>query len=101
MLPFGNGRSGNWGLAVCLLSILLLSIAFAIEPAIAAKPKGKKEKFLSAKPNASAGEQSITNIPLPIVHEVIGLVLLDFDLVIHLRGRFKADYLLLYVVYHT
>jgi len=62
MLPFRNGRSGNWGLAVCLLSILLLSVAFAIEPAIAAKPKGKKEKFLSATPSASAGEQSLTNI---------------------------------------
>ena len=90
MLPFGNGRSGNWGLAVCLLSILLLSIAFAIEPAIAAKPKGKKEKFLSATPRASAGEQSLTNIPLPIGHEAKGLVLPDFDLEGHLRGRFEA-----------
>ena len=90
MLPFGNGRSGNWGLAVCLLSILLLSIAFAIEPAIAAKPKGKKEKFLSATPSASAGEQSLTNIPLPIGHEAKGLVLPDFDLEGHLRGRFEA-----------
>ena len=90
MLPFGNGRSGNWGLAVCLLSILLLSIAFAIEPAIAAKPKGKKEKFLSATPSASVGEQSLTNIPLPIGHEAKGLVLPDFDLEGHLRGRFEA-----------
>src|SRR2546427_247527 len=90
MLPFGNGRSGNWGLAVCLLSILVMSIAFAIEPAIAAKPKGKKEKFLSATPSASAGEQSLTNIPLPIGHEAKGLVLPDFDLEGHLRGRFEA-----------
>src|SRR5436853_1998759 len=90
MLPFGNGRSGNWGLAVCLLSILLLSIAFAIEPAIAAKPKLKKEKFLSPTPSASAGEQSLTNIPLPIGHEAKGLVLPDFDLEGHLRGKFEA-----------
>jgi len=90
MLPFGNGRSGNWGLAVCLLSILLLSIAFAIEPAIAAKPKLKKEKFLSPTPSVSAGEQSLTNIPLPIGHEAKGLVLPDFDLEGHLRGRFEA-----------
>ena len=90
MLPFGNGRSGNWGLAVCLLSILVLSIAFAIEPAIAAKPKLKKEKFLSPTPSASAGEQSLTNIPLPIGHEAKGLVLPDFDLEGHLRGRFEA-----------
>src|SRR5205807_4190853 len=76
--------------AVCLLSILLLSIAFAIEPAIAAKPKLKKEKFLSPTPSVSAGEQSLTNIPLPIGHEAKGLILPDFDLEGHLRGKFEA-----------
>jgi len=86
MLPFRNGRSENWGLAVCLLTILVSSLV----PAIAAKPKGKKEKFLSATPSASAGEQSLTNIPLPIGHEAKGLVLPDFDLEGHLRGRFEA-----------
>src|SRR5260370_42405069 len=86
MLPFLNGRSGKWGLAVWLLSILL-----AIEPAIAAKPKGKKGKILSATPSASAGEQSLTNIPLPIGHEAKGLVLPDFDLEGHLRGKFEAE----------
>src|SRR6267143_5838984 len=86
MLPFRNGRSGKWGLAVGLLSILL-----AIEPAIAAKPKGKKGKILSATPSASAGQQSLTNIPLPIGHEAKGLVLPDFDLEGHLRGRFEAE----------
>jgi len=90
MLPFGNGRSGNWGLVVGLLSILFLSIVLAIEPAIAAKPKGKKEKLLTPTPTASAGEQSLTNIPLPVGHEAKGLVLPDFDLEGHLRGRFEA-----------
>ena len=90
MLPFLNGRSGNWGLAVFSLSILLLSILFAIEPAIAAKPKGKKGKILSATPSGSAGEQSLTNFPLPIGHEAKGLILPDFDLEGHLRGRFEA-----------
>ena len=91
MLPFRNGRSGNWGLVVCVLSILLLSILFAIDPVIAAKPKLRKEKkSLSATPSASAGEQSLTNIPLPIGHEAKGLVLPDFDLEGHLRGRFEA-----------
>jgi hypothetical protein len=71
--------------AVCLLSILL-----AIEPAFAAKPKGKKEKPLSPTPSASPGEQSLTNIPLPVGHEAKGLVLPDFDLEGHLRGRFEA-----------
>src|SRR5216683_8132724 len=92
MLPFLNGRSGNWGFALSFLSILLLSIALAIEPAIAAKPKLKKEKkLLSATPSASAGQQSLANIPLPIGHEAKGLVLPDFDLQGHLRGRFEAQ----------
>src|SRR6266496_1201887 len=90
MLPFRNGRSGNWGLAVYLLSILVLSVALALQPAVAAKPKGKKKKLLSATPSASAGEQSLANIPLPIGHEAKGLVLPDFDLEGHLRGRFEA-----------
>jgi len=91
MLPFRNGRSGHWGFVVCLLSILLLLILLALEPALAAKPKGKKDKkFLSATPSASAGEQNLTNIPLPIGHEAKGLVLPDFDLEGHLRGRFEA-----------
>src|SRR5213595_1510175 len=77
--------------AVCLLSILLLLILLALEPALAAKPKLKKDKkFLSASPSAAAGEQSLTNIPLPIGHEAKGLVLPDFDLEGHLRGRFEA-----------
>jgi hypothetical protein len=91
MLPFRNGRSGNWGFAVCLLSILLLLVLLALEPAFAAKPKGKKQKLLSATPTPTAGEQSLTNIPLPIGHEAKGLTLPDFDLEGHLRGRFEAE----------
>src|SRR3989440_9141584 len=90
MLPFRSGCSGNWGSAICSLSILLLSIAVAFQPAIAAKPKGKKGKFLSATPSGSPGEQSLANIPLPIGHEAKGLVLPDFDLQGHLRGKFEA-----------
>src|SRR5207302_3974319 len=39
---------------------------------------------------ATPGEQSLTNIPLPIGHEAKGLVLPDFDPNGHLRGRFEA-----------
>src|SRR6266404_315724 len=98
MLPFRNGRFGNCGLTVCSLSILVraglafLSIALALEPAVAGKAKAKKQKGVSATPtaSASAGEQSLTNIPLPIGHEAKGLVLPDFDLEGHLRGKFEA-----------
>ena len=92
MLPFRNGRSENCGRIVCSLSALLLSVTFAIEPAVAAKPKQKKQKLGRATPaaSASAREQNLTNIPLPIGHEAKGLVLPDFDLEGHLRGRFEA-----------
>ena len=111
MLPFQVGAiepnrpgaaSGAWrkppvranradlSFAVCLLSILLLSIALAIEPVFAAKPKSRKDKHLSPTPSASPGEQSLTNIPLPVGHEAKGLVLPDFDVEGHLRGRFEA-----------
>jgi len=78
------------GFAICLLSVLLLSLAVVIDPAFAAKPKAKKDKHLSPTPTATPGEQSLTNIPLPIGHEAKGLVLPDFDLEGHLRGRFEA-----------
>jgi len=112
MLPFQVGAidpnrpgaaNGTWrtravrvnrpylGFAACLLSILLLLVLLALEPALAAKPKGKKGKLLGATPSASAGEQSLTNIPLPIGHEAKGLILPDFDSEGHLRGRFEAE----------
>ena len=86
MLPFRSGRSGNWGFFFMLVSLLLIN-----DPAGAAKPKKQKQKLLTtATPTASPGEQSLTNIPLPIGHEAKGLVLPDFDLEGHLRGRFEA-----------
>jgi hypothetical protein len=88
MLPFRNGRFGNCGLAVCSLSILLFAIA--LQPGVAANPKGKKQKLLSATPSAAPGQQNLANIPLPIGHEAKGLVLPDFDLEGHLRGKFEA-----------
>jgi hypothetical protein len=91
MLPFRNGRSGNGGRIVCSLSILLLSISVAFEPAVAAKPKDKKnKKSLTATPTASGGPQNLSNIPLPIGHEAKGLILPDFDTDGHLRGKFEA-----------
>ncbi len=42
-------------------------------------------------PHQLPGEQNLTNIPLPIGHEAKGLILPDFDLEGHLRGRFEAE----------
>jgi len=75
-----------------LLAIFLLAIMSLGSPAFA-KSKGKVKKPKAtpgASASASAGEQSLTNIPLPIGHEAKGLVLPDFDLEGHLRGKFVA-----------
>jgi lipopolysaccharide assembly outer membrane protein LptD (OstA) len=78
-----------WTLSIWLLSAaLLISIAFS---SASAQSKGRKGKpRAKAAANTSAGEQSLTNIPLPIGHEAKGLVLPDFDGDGHLRGKFEA-----------
>jgi hypothetical protein len=57
---------------------------------MSAQSKGHKGKPPKAGPTASPGEQSLANIPLPIGHEAKGLVLPDFDVDGHLRGKFVA-----------
>ena len=85
-------RAMHW-----LWLIFLIMILAAAGPAFADKDKGKnkgtKKKKNLASPTASASpsEQSLTNIPLPIGHEAKGLVLPDFDLEGHLRGKFVAS----------
>ena len=93
MPPSRNGRLQNRCLFFCFLLVLIVSVALSFEAAIAAKPKSKKEKK-SAEATVTAtltpGEQNLANIPLPIGHEAKGLVLPDFDLEGHLRGKFEA-----------
>src|SRR5260370_12464367 len=89
MLLFRSGRSAYWGWLVWFLSIVLSVLIAA--PQVPGQSKGRKKKGLaSATPSGSPSEQSLTNIPLPIGHEAKGLVLPDFDVNGHLRGRFEA-----------
>jgi hypothetical protein len=84
-----NRTSHCWLLAISLLSVVL---SLSILPLNAlAQSKGRKGKpRANATPSSSSGEQSLTNIPLPIGHEAKGLVLPDFDGEGHLRGKFEA-----------
>jgi hypothetical protein len=94
--------AGKWRLAVrmdrtCrywLHAIRLASAVLAISlvaPHASGQSKGRKGKpHTKASPSLSPGEQSLTNIPLPIGHEAKGLVLPDFDGDGHLRGKFEA-----------
>jgi hypothetical protein len=112
MLPFRVGainlnRPGNKGIALCeravrvnrtylrrVLSIWLTSLLMCVvvaAPQVSGQSKGRKKRGgASAKPGGSPGEQSLTNIPLPIGHEAKGLVLPDFDADGRLKGKFEA-----------
>jgi hypothetical protein len=82
-----NRPSVSRVLAVWLLLISLFVLRLA--PPVFGQSKGRKKRA-AASPSASPGEQSLTNIPLPIGHEAKGLVLPDFDANGHLRGRIEA-----------
>jgi len=77
-----------------VLSVWLLLVpffVFILAPPVLGQPKGRKKRTgATASPSASPGEQSLTNIPLPIGHEAKGLVLPDFDANGHLRGIIEA-----------
>jgi hypothetical protein len=84
-----NRTSRCWFLAIRVLSIVLSLVILVADAS--AQSKGHKGKPRGkAAPSASSGEQSLTNIPLPIGHEAKGLVLPDFDADGHLRGKFEA-----------
>ena len=84
-----NRNSRYWFLAICVLSVVLSLLILVSN--VSAQSKGRKGKPRGkATPSASPGEQSLTNIPLPIGHEAKGLVLPDFDADGHLRGKFEA-----------
>ena len=82
-----NRPSVSRVLSVWLLLISLFVLRLA--PPVFGQSKGRKKRAATS-PSASPGEQSLTNIPLPIGHEAKGLVLPDFDANGHLRGRIEA-----------
>ena len=87
MLRSRNGRSAYWSCLVWFLSIALSVLIGA--PQVSGQSKGRKKKG-RAPANTSPGEQSLTNIPLPIGREAKGLVLPDFDADGRLRAKFEA-----------
>ena len=89
-LPVQMSRTSRcWFLAICVSSVVLSLLILMANAS--AQSKGRKGKpRANAAPSASPGEQSLTNIPLPIGHEAKGLVLPDFDGDGHLRGKFEA-----------
>ena len=89
----GTGRLGRSYLrrvlSICFILVLMCVLIAA--PQVSGQSKGRKKGgHAKAGPGASPGEQSLTNIPLPIGHEAKGLVLPDFDADGRLRGKFEA-----------
>jgi hypothetical protein len=79
----------HWALSFWLAAVLMCVVIAA--PQVSGQSKGRKKKAgASATAGGSPGEQSLTNIPLPIGHEAKGLVLPDFDGDGRLRGKFEA-----------
>src|SRR5712672_3060657 len=93
MQPFRSWRAG--GRSALGSFVLILFLFCAVEQSVLAqkgKGKSRAKKSQSASPgtNASPGEQSLTNIPLPVGHDAKGVILPDFDAEGHLRGKFFA-----------
>ena len=89
-LPIQTNRSPrSLFVVISVLSVVLGLLILVVNAS--AQSKGRKGKPRgNAAASASSGEQSLTNIPLPIGHEAKGLVLPDFDGDGHLRGKFEA-----------
>ena len=90
MLLFRSGRFTHGSWFVRLLSIFLSILISAAQVFAQSKGHKRKQGRATETPAGSPGEQSLTNIPLPIGHEAKGVVLPDFDSEGHLRGRFEA-----------
>ena len=86
MLPFRSGRAGFSGASSAFLLLALLSCA-----ALAGEKTVKPEVEAKSKPKARPKpEEGVTNVPIVAGHEAKGLVLPDFDLKGHLRGKLEA-----------
>jgi hypothetical protein len=86
MLPFRSGRAGFSGASSAFFLLALLSCA-----ALAGEKTAKPEVEAKSKPKARPKpEEGMTNIPIPAGHDARGLVLPEYDLKGHLRGKLEA-----------
>lgn len=86
MLPFRSGRARFPGASSAFLLLALLSCA-ALAGDKAAIPEGDAKGKLKARPKP---EEGVTNIPIAAGHDAKGLVLPEYDLKGHLRGKLEA-----------
>jgi hypothetical protein len=85
MLPFRSGRAGFSRASSAFLLLALLSCAALAGEKVATPEVAAKSKKARPKPG-----EGVTNIPIAAGHDAKGLVLPDFDLKGHLRGKLEA-----------
>lgn len=86
MLPFRSGRARFSGASSALLLLALLSCS-----ALAGEKTAKPEVETKSKPKARPKpEEGVTNVPIAAGHDAKGLVLPEYDLKGHLRGKLEA-----------
>ena len=86
MPPFRSGRAGFSGASSAFLLLALLSCA-----ALAGEETPKPTVEARSKPKARPKpEEGVTNIPIATGHDAKGLVLPEYDLQGHLRGKLEA-----------
>jgi hypothetical protein len=86
MLPLRSGRTGFSGASSAFLFLALLSCA-ALAGEKTATPGVEQKAKPKTRPKA---EEGLTNIPIAAGHDARGLVLPEFDLKGHLRGKLEA-----------
>ena len=85
MLPFRSGRAGFSRASSAFLLLALFSCAALAGEKVATPEVVAKSKKARPKPG-----EGVTNIPIAAGHDAKGLVLPDFDLKGHLRGKLEA-----------
>lgn len=87
MLPFRRGRAEFSGTSAIFLILAFFSCAVLAgekdaTPGAEAKPKAKERP---------KQEEGVTDVPIAAGHDAKGLVLPDFDLKGHMRGKLEAE----------
>ncbi|MFL6589404.1 MAG: hypothetical protein ACJ8M4_04465 [Chthoniobacterales bacterium] len=94
MLPFRSGRAGIVGAFSGVLLLALLSCGVWAAEKKPAKPETKNPSpspsVAPAKKPRPKPEEGVRDVPLTEGHDAKGLVLPDFDLLGHMRGKLQA-----------
>jgi hypothetical protein len=95
MLPFRSGRAGIASAFSALLLLVLLTCAVVAAEKKTSKSEGKSPTpsltpAPKKKPARPKPEEGIKDVPITAGHDAKGLVLPDFDIQGHMRGKLEA-----------